>query len=379
MKGFLATRSAEALREREETDLIRTTRTWRADGETLNLADNDYLELASHPEVKAVACEAIERYGCSSSAAPLVTGFRPPHEALVKRLALWYGVSPDEVMLWNSGYSANQAILGMLPEKGDLVLADRFIHHSMLAGILAGGARLRRIPHLDIGRLEAILRERPSGQATFVVTETVFGMDGDRPDLPRLAQLRDKYGFALVLDEAHAIGWYGRRGTGLAEQEDILEHVDVLVGTLGKTLGSQGAYAVFRESAVKHRLENFAGEYVYSTYLAPANAAAASKAIELVESLERERPSWRKNARSFREELEAAGLETAEGDSPVVPVVLGEAKVVLRAAENLERNGVKVAAIRPPTVPEGAARLRVSLKAGLPLEGLAVRLANATK
>ena len=376
---FLVQRSREVLRKREEAGLMRTTRTWRSDGETVNLADNDYLGLAAHPEVKAAAAEAIERYGCSSSAAPLVTGFRPPHEALVNRLAAWYGANSDQVMLWNSGYSANHAILGMLPEKGDLVLADRFVHHSMLAGVLASGARLCRYPHLDLDQLETVLRKHPSEKAIFVITETVFGMDGDLPDLHHLVDLREQYGFALVVDEAHALGWYGKRGAGLAEQEAVLECIDVLVGTLGKALGSQGAYAVFREPIVKHRLENFAGEYIYSTYLAPANAAAASKAIDLVESFVPKRPPWRKSACSFREELETEGLKTISGDSPVVPVVLGEAEIVLRAAENLERDGVKVAAIRPPTVPEGTARLRLSLKAELSLAGLANRVAKAAK
>ena len=376
---FLVQRSREVLRKREEAGLVRTTRTWRLDRETLNLADNAYLGLASHPEVKAAASEAIERYGCSSSAAPLVTGFRPSHEALVNRLAAWYGANSDQVMLWNSGYSANHAILGMLPENGDLVLADRFVHHSMLAGVLASRARLCRYPHLDLDQLETVLRKHPSEKAIFVITETVFGMDGDLPDLHHLVDLREQYGFALVVDEAHALGWYGKRGAGLAEQEAVLECIDVLVGTLGKALGSQGAYAVFREPIVKHRLENFAGEYVYSTYLAPANAAAASKAIDLVESFVPERPTWRKSACSFREELETEGLKTIASDSPVVPVVLGGPEIVLRAAENLERDGVKVAAIRPPTVPEGTARLRLSLKAELSLAGLANRVAKAAK
>ena len=377
--NFLVKGCREALRKQEEAGLVRAARTWRADKETLNLADNDYLSLASHPEVKAAACEAIERYGCSSSSAPLVTGFRPPHKALVNRLAAWYDVNPDQVMLWNTGYSANHGIMGVLPKKGDLVLTDRLVHHSILSGILSGGARLRRYPHLNLERLETFLVQNEPEKPVFVVTESIFGMDGDCPDLQRLADLRENYGFVLVLDEAHALGWYGEKGAGLAEQESLLDQVDILVGTLGKTLGSQGAFSIFREPVVKHSLENFSGEFVYSTYLSPGSAAAASRAIDLAESLSLKRVAWRKSASSFRTELISEGLKTIDGDSPVVPIILGEVDTVLRGAENLQRDGIKVAAIRPPTVPEGAARLRLSLKADLPLEGLATRMAKALK
>lgn len=377
LTGFLSERAEEALAEREAAGLLRTTRPWTPDGKILNLADNDYLGLASHPEVKAAAAEAIERYGCSASAAPLVTGFRPPHLRLVERIAAWYDVSPAHVLPWNSGYAANHAILGLLPQKGDLVLADRLVHHSMLAGILASGARLRRYPHLDLDQLQRLLERRPPGQATFVATETVFSMDGDLPDLARLADLRQRHRFVLVLDEAHALGWYGKRGAGLAEKEKLVEQADVLVGTLGKALGSQGAYAVFRDSAVKRRVENFAGEYVFSTFLAPAAAAAATKAMDLAEALAPEGSARRQASAAFRQDLRAEGLPAPEGDSPIVPIPLGQADVVTKAANLLEEDGLKVAAIRPPTVPRGTARLRLSLKAGLSLEDLAARLAKA--
>lgn len=379
LTGFLSERAEEALAERESAGLLRATRPWTPDENVLNLADNDYLGLASHPEVKAAAAEAIESHGCSASAAPLVTGFRSPHLRLVERIGAWYGVSTDQILPWNSGYAANHAVLGLLPQKGDLVLADRLVHHSMLAGILASGARLRRYPHLDLDQLQNLLEQRPSKQATFVVTETVFSMDGDLPDLARLAALRQRHRFVLVLDEAHALGWYGERGAGLAEKEKLVEQADVLVGTLGKALGSHGAYAVFRDSAVKRQLENFAGEYVFSTFLAPAAAAAAAKAIDLAESLALEGATRRQASATFRQNLRSEGLPVPKGDSPIIPVPLGQADIVTKVADLLENEGLKVAAIRPPTVPLGTARLRLSLKAGLSLEGLAVRISKAVK
>jgi 8-amino-7-oxononanoate synthase len=377
MKDFLNQRSEQVLREREEAALTRITRAWGNDGDILNLADNDYLGLASHPEVKAAAREAIGRFGCSASSAPLVTGFRPPHEELVNQIAAWYSVSADQVVLWNSGYAANRALLGLLPQKGDYVFADRLVHQSMLAGILASGARFSRYRHLDLVELEGLLRKNITDRLMFVATETVFGMDGDSPDLNFLANLREKYGFVLILDEAHALGWYGPKGAGLAEHAGVLEHIDVLVGTLGKALGSQGAFTIFRNTSVKRLVENFAAEYVYSTFLAPANAAAASKAVEIAENLECDRPLWRASASALRQELEIQGLQSIMGDSPVVPILVGEADLAMRVAENLERDRLKVVAIRPPTVPVGAARLRMSYKAGLSIDGLAERLAGA--
>ena len=377
MKDFLHQRCEEVLREREEARLTRITCAWENDGDILNLADNDYLALASHPEVKAAAQEAIGRFGCSASSAPLVTGFRPPHEDLVNRIAAWYSVSADQVILWNSGYAANRALLGLLPQKGDYVFADRLVHQSMLAGILSSGARFSRYRHLDLVELEGLLRKNITDRPMFVATETVFGMDGDCPDLNFLTNLREKYGFVLILDEAHALGWYGPKGAGLAEHAGVLEHVDVLVGTLGKALGSQGAFTIFRNTFVKRLVENFAAEYVYSTFLAPANAAAASKAIEIAENLECDRPLWRASASALRQELEIQGLRIIMGDSPVVPILVGEADLAMRAAENLVRDRLKVVAIRPPTVPVGAARLRMSYKAGLSTDGLSERLAGA--
>ncbi len=375
--NFLEKRCRKDISLRKTAGLYRQTRTWNPESAILNLANNDYLGLATHPEVKRAAIEATERFGCSSSASPLVTGFLPPHEALVERLAEWHEVPPERVMLWNSGFTANRSVLGILPKKGDLVLADRLVHNSMLAGILSSGAQLVRYDHLDLEHLESHLTQRGSGRNAFVATESVFGMDGDSPDLESLAELRDRYGFCLVLDEAHALGWFGEKGSGFGEQNGLSHEIDVLVGTLGKGLGSQGAYTVFKETSCRKLLENLAGDYVYSTFLPPACSAASCKAIEITEGLAHERPSWQESAAAFRSELVSSGLNTISGNSPVIPVVLKENDLVVQAAENLLGNGMKVASIRPPTVPEGTARLRLSLKADIKLEGIAQTLVSS--
>ena len=181
--NFLEKRCLEDLSLREAAGLHRKRRTWVSENTILNLANNDYLGLATHPEVKKAAVESTQRFGCASSASPLVTGFLPPHESLVKRLAKWHGVTSEQVMLWNSGFSANRCVLGILPQKGDLVLADRLVHNSMLAGILSSGAQLIRFDHLDLEHLESLLKQTASGRNIFVATESVFGRDGDSPDL----------------------------------------------------------------------------------------------------------------------------------------------------------------------------------------------------
>jgi len=360
----LRRRLAERLAERADRGLLRRTVAREADDRRVNLADNDYLGLSRHPDILAAAEAALRTWGASSSASPLVTGYTALHAELEAALAAWHRYPWALVM--NSGFAANGAVLGGLPRPGDLVLADRLVHASMIDGILRSGARLRRFAHNDLDALEAMLAEaagRP-GQV-FVATESVYSMDGDSPDLARLAALRDRHGFTWVLDEAHATGWHGATGSGLQEEQGVAGAADIVVGTLGKGLGSQGAYVLSRLPEVRETLANFAGEFVYSTHLAPPAAAAALAAIEVARRLAAERPRLHALSRGWRRGLAEAGLAVPEGHSPVVPLVLGTPDRTLRAAEALRAGGFLVSAIRPPTVPDGTSRLRISLRRGL--------------
>jgi 8-amino-7-oxononanoate synthase len=358
----LRRRLAEALAEREAAGLLRRTVARRADDGRVNLADNDYLGLSRHPELAAAAAEALRRWGASSSASPLVTGYTEVHAELEASLAAWHGYPHALVM--NSGYAANAAVLGRLPAAGDLVLADRLVHASMVDGILRSGARLARFPHNDLDALELRLAEA-GDRPTFVVTESVYSMDGDGPDLARLAALRDRHGFTWVLDEAHATGWHGATGSGLQEEQGARGAADIVVGTLGKALGSQGAYVLCRDAEVRDTLVNLAGEFVYSTHLAPAAAAAALAAIAVTRRLEPERPALHALSREWRAGLAEAGFAVPDGHAPILPVILGDAAVTLRAAARLSESGFLVSAIRPPTVPAGTSRIRLSLRRGL--------------
>lgn len=356
-----------ALAERDGKQLRRVLRVTARRSDGLNLADNDYLALAQDPAVIAAAAAAVVRDGTSASASPLVTGWKPAHSQLVKRLCAWHGFSSG--LLWSSGYAANAAVLGTLPAAGDLILADRLIHHSMVAGLRRSGARWQRYPHLDLDRLEALLKGET--RPCWVVTESLFSMDGDFPDLRRLAELKGRYGFWLVLDEAHALGWYGPEGAGLARAAGIAAAVDVFVATLGKTLASGGAYTLFHDETVRDYLLNTAGEFIYSTALPPAAAAAAEAALDRVVALAPEQPQWHELSREFRRQLAAAGWSVPPGDSPIIPVRLDDEDQALGLAEALRAEGIQAAAVRPPTVPAGTSRLRFSLKRGLRPEDLA--------
>jgi 8-amino-7-oxononanoate synthase len=334
-----------------------------------NLSTNDYLRLSCHPQVKAAAAQAIEIWGTAATASPQVSGYTGAHAALSKALSEAY--CQTSVLLWQSGFVANLSVLGHLPQKGDVILADRLCHHSLLAGALGSGARLVRFPHNDLEALENRLKEQQHRcGVTFVVTESVYSMDGDRAPLQELADLRRNYGFCWILDEAHALGCDGPTGLGMAEALGVLGKVDVLVGTLGKAWASHGAFTRFLEKACAAYLQNLSGARIYSTFTPPAAAAAAQAALRLSRSMAQERAALVAASRQLRSALTGLGLQTLGEDSAIVPVLLGDNQKTLAVASKLAAMGWQVGAIRPPTVPDGTSRLRVSLHCGLSNEGV---------
>ena len=364
MNEVLLQRLRQSLAQREGSSLRRKLTARASDDKRVNLADNDYLGLSRDPAVIAAGVAALHEWGASASASPLVTGYTEIHQKLEQTLAAWQGYAHGLVM--NTGFAANSAVLGGLPKKGDLILADRLVHASMLDGIMASGARLRRFAHNDLDALELMLHEEPALDGViFVVTESVYSMDGDSPDLKRLASLRKRFGFCWVLDEAHATGWYGATGSGLQEAQGAFAAADIVVGTLGKGLGSQGAYVLSHAPEVRDALINFAGEFVYSTYLAPSCAAAALAAVERVKGMSGERAELHALSHAWRDGLVEAGFAVPSGDSPIIPLILGDSDVTLKYATALRSAGFMVSAIRPPTVPVRTGRIRISLRRGL--------------
>jgi 8-amino-7-oxononanoate synthase len=328
----------------------------------VNLADNDYLNLANDAAVKNAVRAALADGPVSAASSPLVRGYQAAHATLEKTLCAWHGFPCG--LVWNSGYAANQAVLGTLAAPGDLIFADRLVHHSLIAGILKSDAKFTRFPHNDLDALEILLRDHPRpGGACWVVTESVFSMDGDSPDLARLAEMKHRHGFIWMLDEAHALGWFGPHGQGRAAAAGVTADVDIFIGTLGKTLGAMGAYSLFHVPLLREGLINRAGEFIYSTYLSPLLAAAATAAIARVRELAPDSAKWRTQSQQLREHLRARGWDTPPGDSAIVPVLIGDDAQAMDLGAHLRERGFAVGAIRPPTVPAGAARLRLSLKA----------------
>ena len=328
----------------------------------VNFASNDYLGLASDARVVQAAIETAARYGWGSGASPLVSGWREPHEALASALAAFEGV--EAVALFASGYAANLGAIVALVGAGDAVYADRLNHACLIDGARLAGASLRVYPHNDADRLAAILR-RDEGRfrRRLIATDGVFSMDGDLAPLLELAELADRHGAMLLVDEAHGTGVFGPTGRGAAEACGLRpEQVHVRVGTLSKALGSAGGFVAGSRRLVAW-LHNHARTLVYSTAPPAAAAAAAHEALRVAIAEPARRAHLRGLAVILRDRLRAAGRPVPAGVGPIVPVHLGEPATAVDLAAHLGRQGFLVAAIRPPTVPVGTARLRISLTA----------------
>ena len=329
----------------------------------LDLASNDYLGLSRHPEVIEAASEALRSDGVGAGASRLVTGSRPRHTHLEADLAEWLGRAC--VLLFPSGFQANLAAVSVLANRHTTVLADRLIHHSLLVGVRASGARLQRFQHNDLTDLERRL-EALAGQpgSVVVLSESLFSMEGTSPDVAALAALCQRFGADLLMDEAHALGVLGPEGRGLCFG---IEPVRLISGTFGKAFGSGGAFLAC-DADLGDVLLQTSGAFRYTTALAPPLVAGAQAALNLIRS----HPHWsrqlQQRASRWRDALEREGWTRPAGLGPVLPLLLGDDAAALAAQAGLEDNGLLCVAIRPPTVPEGTARLRLVLRRDLPDE-----------
>ena len=329
----------------------------------LDLASNDYLGLGRHPQLLAAAHQALERDGVGSGGSRLVSGSRPVHSALERRLAGWMG--RERVLLFPSGFQANLAAVGALADRHSLVIADRLCHHSLLVGVQASGARLQRFAHNDLVDLEQRLikvRTQAPSQRLLVMSESLFSMEGSQPDAGALANLCAAHGAALLLDEAHALGVLGPGGRGLAWGQ---AGVTLVSGTFGKAFGGGGAFLATGAIAGEWLLQQ-AGAFRYTTALAPALAAAALAALELVHANPGWGPALLARADRWRTALTAAGWPRPPGQGPILSLLVGEEQAALALQQRLEDHGLLAVAIRPPTVPPGTSRLRLVLRQDLP-------------
>ena len=339
----------------------------------LDLASNDYLGLSRDPSVLAAAGSELAASGLGAGASRLVSGTRPVHLQLEEALATWLG--RERVLLFPSGFQANLAAVCALADRHTLVLADRLIHHSLLAGVRASGARLKRFAHNDPADLERLLlheqRSRPEGRL-LVLCESLYSMEGSTPPLADLAALCARHGAPLLVDEAHALGVLGPGGRGLAHG---IADVAIVSGTFGKAFGSGGAFLA-GDALVGEWLLQSSGAFRYSTALAPPLAAGALAALGRIQVDPHAAISLLARAGRWRDALEAAGWPRPPGEGPILSLRLGVDAAALAAQQRLEAAGLLALAIRPPTVPEGTARLRLVLRSGLPV-GTLERLLEA--
>ncbi len=335
----------------------------QAERPLLDLASNDYLGLASHPTLLAAAGEAMAAEGVGSGASRLVSGTRPVHARLETALARWLG--RERVLLFPSGFQANLAAVQALADRHTLVLADRLIHHSLLVGVQASGARLQRFAHNNLAELERRLeqaRRSDPGRRLLVISESLFSMEGTSPEVAALSALCERHQAALLLDEAHALGVLGPGGRGLGHG---LSGVSLISGTFGKAFGSGGAFLA-GDALLGDWLLQHSGPFRYTTALAPPLAAAALAALELIEAQPGRSAELLARSERWRERLTAAGWPRPPGRGPVLPLLVGDDARALALQQQLEQAGLLSVAIRPPTVPPNTARLRLVLRHDLP-------------
>lgn len=340
----------------------------RVDGRVLlNLSSNDYLGLSQDPRLIAAARDAAARWGVGAGASRLVVGHLALHEEVETRLAAFKGT--EAAVIFSTGYMANMGAISAVVGPGDTVFCDRLNHASIYDGIKLSGAGLARFPHRDLNRLEALLQKAGPGKK-LIVTDSVFSVDGDLAPLADLVELKDRYGAALMVDEAHATGVLGPHGAGWAEALDLTSRVEVHMGTFSKALGSLGGYVAGDRRLIEY-LHNRARSFIYSTAMPPPVLGAIAAALDIVAQEPERRSYLLSEAEKFRQTLARAGFDILGSETQIVPVLVGENAPALRLATRLRERGLMAVALRPPTVPPGRSRVRFSLSAAHSPEDLA--------
>lgn len=328
--------------------------------EYLAFASNDYLGLASHPQVIEALQQGAKHWGVGGGSAHLVTGHMQPHEELAQALADWTG--REAALLFGSGYQANLAVLTALLQSGDHLLHDRLNHASLLDGGRLSGARFQRYLHNDMASLAGHLA-RCKGD-TMIATDGVFSMDGDLAPLPEICAQASQHGAWVMVDDAHGIGVLGDSGAGTLEHYGLdAQQVPVLMGTLGKALGTSGAFVAGSRQLIESLIQ-FARPYIYTTSSSPAVACATLASVQLAREDHERRAHLQELIRLFRHEAALQGLPLVDSPTAIQPLLVGDSGRAMAMSQRLRELGVWVTAIRPPTVPEGGARLRITLTAG---------------
>lgn len=334
----------------------------------LNLSSNDYLGIAEDRKILNNFLK-IADFSMGSASSRLLTGSSYVYAKLECLLSALY--RKDKSLIFNSGYHANTGIMSALLSKRDVVFCDKLNHASILDGIKLSEAKMFRYKHLDYENLEELLQKhRNDYETAIIVTESLFSMDGDIADLNKLVELKSKYNAVLIVDEAHAFGVYGSRGLGIAEEQNCIKDIDIIVGTFGKAIGSMGAFCCGHEVLINY-LINKCRPLIFSTAIPEINIAFSYFVItEVIPNLRNQRRELLITAQKLREKLASLQLATT-GSSHIVPVILGENKTAVNASKVLIDNGFYLLPVRHPTVPQNTARVRISLRADISYEEIA--------
>lgn len=331
----------------------------RVDGrEVLAFAGSNYLDLAAHSAVVQAAQDAAARYGCAAAGSRLINGNMDVHEALEEDIAEFFGL--ESALVFATGYMANVGVIPAIVGNGDLLISDALNHASIVDGARLAKADVAIFPHGDIDELERILkRESARRREILVAVDGIYSMDGDIAPLAEILPLCRRYGAISLVDDAHGTGTVGPRGRGSADQQKVLEHVDILMGTLGKSVGSFGAF-VAGDQRLRDLLVNTARSFIFSCALAPPAVAAAQAAFRVMDQEPERRRALQSNALRLREGLARHGISTDPSSTHIVPVIVGENTTTMEVCESLLREGFHAQGIRHPSVPEGTARLRLT-------------------
>jgi 8-amino-7-oxononanoate synthase len=350
------------LRRLRSVDAVEGTRLNLEHISLINFASNDYLGLSQHNAVREAAIEAIQQFGLGAAASRLITGTLAPHTVLENQLAAFKGT--EAAISFSSGYAAAVGTITAIVNRQDVIVLDKLAHACLIDGARLSGAHLRVFPHNDLSRLSDILnwahQNHPSAKI-WIITESLFSMDGDYCPLGALIELKDAHGANLFLDEAHATGVIGSEGKGLAAHLELSHRVEVQMGTLSKALGGSGGF-IAGSRALIGLLVNRARSFIFSTAPPPAVAAGAGAALSVLQSAEGERirGHLHRNIEQVRQDLR---LSSEPLPSPIVPLIVGEENATLEIARKVQEDGFLVPAVRFPSVSRGSARLRLTLSA----------------
>lgn len=329
--------------------------------ELINMCANNYLGLADHPALIAAAKTALDQYGFGMSSVRFICGTQTIHKELEQRLSQFLGT--EDTILYSSCFDANGGLFEALLETEDAIISDSLNHASIIDGVRLSKAQRFRYNNNDMADLELKLKEAGNCRYKMIVTDGVFSMDGIIANLPAICDLAEKYNAIVVVDDSHAIGFMGKNGKGTPEYHHVMNRVDILTGTLGKALGgASGGYTSGKKEVIDW-LRQKSRPYLFSNTLAPAITATSIKVLDLLETSDELREKLKKNAALFRQGLQNLGFNIVSGVHPIIPVMLGEAKLAKILADKLLDEGIYVISFSYPVVPLGKARIRTQVSA----------------